>query len=123
MFQPGEEVSLISASDLSDKQYYLCKTDSSGNAVLAAAATDAILGVINDGGRQSGDTVSVMSINGTGTFKVKAGGSINKDAYLTATSDGTAIATTSSGNRVFGRAVRAASTNDIVEYVKYNEKY
>jgi hypothetical protein len=124
MYNPGEEYSAVSAADLSEKKGYLCKTDSSGNIVLAAAATDAILGVIADGGRQSGDTVSVMLINGTGTYKVVSGASFSKDAYLTTDGSGKAIGTTSSGNRVFGRAVRAATGADqVVEYVKYNEKY
>lgn len=123
MHQPGERISVLSAADLSAKRFYLVKTDASGNAVLAAAATDAILGVLDDGGRKSGDTVDVVAINGAGTFRVIAGGTITKDAYLTSDASGKAVATTTTGNRVFGRAVRAAVAGDIVEYVKNNEKY
>lgn len=123
MYQPGEEYSEITAADLSQKQYYIAKTDSNGKIVLASAATDDILGVVHDGGRVSGDTASVMLINGSGTFKVIAGDTIAKGDYLTSDSNGKAIATTTTGNRVFGRAMRAATAGQIVEYKKHNEKY
>jgi hypothetical protein len=123
MYQPGEEYSQLSGADLSLKKYYIAKTHTDGTIILATAATDAIIGVIHDGGRVSGDTVSVQSINGTGTFKVIAGGAITKDAYLTTDGNGKAVVTTSTGNRVFGRAIAAADSGDIFEYAKYNEKY
>lgn len=124
MYQPGEEYSALSAADLSNKQYYISKLDASGKVVLATAATENLLGVIHDGGRVSGDTVSVQLINGTGTFKVVAGATFSAGAYLTTDSNGKAIATTTTGDRVFGRAVRACTNaGQIVEYVKYNEKY
>lgn len=123
-FTEEDHYSAESAADLSAKQYYIVKTDSSGNVVLAAAATDAILGVLNDGGRVSGDTVDVALINGDGTFLVKVGATpVTKDAYLTTDSSGTAVGTTSSGNRVFGRALTDGAAGEIIEYVKYNEKY
>lgn len=124
MFQPGERYSAKTAADLSAKQYYMAKLDSSGNLVLAAAATDAIIGVIEDGGRLSGDNATVQMLNGTGTFKVKVGASnIAKDAYITSDASGSAVATTNAGDRVIGRAVRAATATSIMEYVKMNEKY
>ncbi|MBS4040405.1 MAG: DUF2190 family protein [Flavobacteriales bacterium] len=121
MYQPGDEYSALTAADLSEKQYHVAKTDATGKLVLATAATDDIIGVINDGGRVAGDTATVQLINGSGTFKVKAGGTIAKGAYLTTDASGQAVATTTAGNRVFGRAVRAAVAGDIVEYIKYNE--
>jgi hypothetical protein len=123
MYSPGEEYSEVTAADLSANMYYLVKTDTNNKLVLASAATDAILGVIHNGGRKSGDVASVMLINGCGTYKVIAGGTIAKDAYLTSDANGKAVATTTTGNRVFGRAVRAAVAGDIVEYYKLNEKY
>lgn len=124
MFQPGDEGSFKTAADLSTKQYYITKLDSSGNLVLAAAATDAIIGVINDPGRLSGDTASVQFLNGSGTFKVKVGAvDIAKDAYITTNASGQAVATTNAGDRVIGRAIRAATALSVMEYIKLNEKY
>lgn len=123
-YQPGDRYSAATAADLHSKRYYIVKTDSDGNIVLASAATDAILGVLDDGGRVSGDTCDVVLINGQGTFKVKVGATpVVKDAYLTADSNGLAIGTTSSGNRVFGRALTAGAAGEVIEYVKSNEKY
>lgn len=123
-FTDGPRFSATTAADLSTKQYFLAKTDANGKLVLASAATDAIIGVIEDGGRKSGDTATVQLLNGQGTYLVSASGAISKDAYLTSDANGQAVATTTGGNRVFGRALTAASAlGDIIEYVKLNEKY
>ena len=119
-FVEGSYISRQAGADLSEKIYHIAKTDSDGNVVLASAGTDAILGVIESPAKQ-GETVSVAVVSGSGTFKVKAGGTITKDAYLTANSSGQAVATTTAGNRVFGRALVAAASGDVVEYVKCNE--
>lgn len=119
-FVEGNRISRNAGADLSAKQYYVVKTDASGDIVLASAATDAILGVLQNK-PASGDTADVALINGNGTGKVLLGGNVSKDAYLTANGNGEAIATTTSGNRVFGRALAAGSDGDIIEYVKYNE--
>lgn len=121
-FRQGDYDSREAAADLSTKRFYIVKTDSNGKIVLASAATDAIRGVLVNAPKQ-GEVADVAIINGSGTFKVIAGGTISKDAYLTSDSNGKAVATTTTGNRVFGRAVAAAVAGDIVEYVKYNEKY
>ncbi|MFI2837553.1 DUF2190 family protein [Mycolicibacterium sp. PDY-3] len=121
-FRQGDYDSREAGADLSTKQYYVVKTDSNGKYVLASAATDAIAGVLVNAPKL-GETADVANINGSGTFKVAAGGTIAKDAYLTTDANGKAIATTTTGNRVFGRAVAAAVSGDIVEYRKSNEKY
>jgi hypothetical protein len=119
----GERYSAPAGEDLSAKRYYIVKLDTDGTVILASAATDAILGVL-DNSPIEGNTADVVLLNGSGTFKVKAANSvISKDAYITADSAGKAVATTSSGNRVIGRAVRTNVANEIVEYVKLNEKY
>lgn len=121
-FQQGPRYSAAAAADFTGKRYTIVKTDSNGNVVSASAATDAILGVI-DNEPVSGRTADVVLINSEGTFKVKAGGTIAKDAYLTSDSNGAAVATTTTGNRVFGRALTSAVSGDIVQYVRCNEKY
>ena len=121
-FRQGDYDSREAGADLSTKQYYVVKTDSNGKYILATAATDAIAGVLVNAPKL-GETADVANINGSGTFKVLAGGTIAKDASLTTDANGKAIATTTTGNRVFGRAVAAAVSGDIVEYRKSNEKY
>lgn len=121
-FVEGSYGSREAGADLSAKQYHVVKTDANGKVVLASAATDAIVGVIETPAK-SGETVSYAFINGGGTFKVVAGGTIAKDAYLTSDANGQAVATTTAGNRVFGRAVTSAVAGDVVEYVKSNERY
>lgn len=121
-FQPGDRYSAPAGADLTGKRYHIVKTDSNGNIVLATAATDAILGVL-DNEPKSGATADVVLINGQGTFKVKTGANISKDAYITTNGSGQAIATTTAGNRVIGRALVASASGDIAEYVKCNERH
>ncbi len=121
-YQTGDRYSAAAAADFTGKRYTIVKTDSNGDIVNASAATDAILGVI-DNEPTLGRTADVVTVNSDGTFKVKAGGVISKDAYLTSDSNGAAVATTTTGNRVFGRALTSAVSGQIVEYLKLSEKY
>lgn len=122
-FRQGDYDSREAGADLSTKQYYVVKTDANGKYVLAAAATDNIRGVLVNAPK-SGETADVTNINGSGTFKVIAGGTITKDALLTSDASGKAVAATqtTAGSqptvRVFGRARAAAVSGDIVEYDK-----
>ncbi|MGB3684953.1 MAG: hypothetical protein WA991_03910 [Ornithinimicrobium sp.] len=118
----GSYRSFEAGADLSDNAYQVVKTDADGKAVLATAATDAIVGVIEKPSK-AGETTSVAMISGAGTYKVKTGANVAKDAYLTTNGSGLAISTTTSGNRVFGRALTAGTSGDVIEYVKCNEKY
>lgn len=120
--QPGERYSAPAAADLSTKRYHLVKFDTNQNIVLATAATDAILGVL-DNSPKLGQTADVVLVNGPGSFKVKLGANTSAGAYLTANGDGEAIGTTTTGNRVIGRLVRTGVENEIAEYIKHNEKY
>ncbi|WP_157929175.1 hypothetical protein [Mycobacteroides abscessus] len=120
--QPGERYSAPAAADLSTKRYHLVKFDDNQNIVLATAATDAILGVL-DNSPKLGQTADVVLVNGSGSFKVKLGANTSARAYLTANGDGEAIGTTTTGNRVIGRLVRTGVENEIAEYIKHNEKY
>lgn len=117
----GSYRSFEAGADLTGKEYHVVKTNSSGKIVLASAATDAIVGVLETVGK-AGETVSVAVISGAGSFKVKTGGAVTKDAYLTANADGKAVVTTTAGDRVFGRALAAGASGDVIEYLKYNER-
>ena len=106
--------SLVSAADLSAKAFFIGKVDSNGKLALASAATDAIVGVIEDGSLGSGASASYQFV---GTAKVKAGGTITVGAYVTSDSSGQAVATTTNGNVVLGRYIGTASaaSGDIIE--------
>lgn len=122
-FQNGDRGSFQAGADLTGKRYHIVKLNSDGEAVLASAATDAIIGVL-DSEAKKGGTVDVVLINGQGTFKVKSAGAIAKDAFITSDANGQAVATTTTGNRVIGRNLNAAAvTGEIFEYIKSNEKY
>lgn len=119
----GNYISREAASDLSDKQYYLVKLNSSNKVELCSAATDKILGVLSNA-PEAGETAVVRLINSNGTFKVKtAASNISQGARLTADSAGKAVATTTVGNVVFGRMLVASTASDIAEYLCDDDVY
>ncbi|MET4003863.1 hypothetical protein ABIB48_002601 [Arthrobacter sp. UYCu511] len=121
-FQTGERTTRIAGEDLTGKRYQLVKLDANEKVVLASAATDAILGVL-DTDAKAGDVVDVVLLNGVGTFKVRLAANTVKDAYLTSDANGKAVLTSTAGDRVFGRLIRAGKAGEIAEYIKHNEKY
>ena len=66
------KITLPAGADLSTKQYYFVKVNSSGNAVLCAAATDAPIGVLQYN-PISGGEASIVVVGGT---KLVAGAAI-----------------------------------------------
>lgn len=122
-YQPGDRYTAVAGADLTGKRYHIVKLNADGKVVLAAAATDAVLGVL-DNEVKAGGVAEVVLANGQGTFKVKsAATAIAKDAFITTDANGQAVATTTDGNRVVGRAVRAGVAGEVIEYVKHNENY
>lgn len=116
--QQGNFVTVDNDVDLSAKQYHIVKEDAGGKAVLAGAADANILGVLNNAPKAKwGADVAV--INGSGTFKVVAGGNIARNARLTSDANGKAV-TATAGQRCFGVARRAAALDEVVEYFRYN---
>lgn len=102
---------------------------SSGTVVPCSAATDDIIGIImNCPGTYgtdtaiTGGTADILAVNAQGTGKVQAGGTIAVGNYLTMGTGGTAVAATqtTAGSqptvRVFGRAVTAGASTDLIEY-------
>lgn len=94
-----------------------------GQVIPCAAATDEIIGIIMNcplGG--VGDTADILSVNNTGTGKVQAGNTIAVGNYLTMNSSGLAVAATQTAGgsqpsvRVFGRALAAAASGQLVEF-------
>lgn len=118
--EPSNQVIPFQAgADLSAKRYHLVKL-SSGKVVLGAAATDIVVGVLQNDPKEL-EGAAVRPINASGTGKVHAGGAITVGARLTCDSNGQAIVTTTQGNRVFGIAMEAADEDDIFEYMPVTE--
>jgi hypothetical protein len=79
---------------------------------VATAGSDKICGVAMSDAA-AGDQVAVQF---TGTAKIQASTSISKGAWITATTDGQAAATTTDHNVVVGMALEAATAqNDLIE--------
>jgi hypothetical protein len=119
--QTGRERTFIAGADLSSSQYRFVKHDSTQNQVIVATAgTDKIIGVLLNAPK-SGWEARVGLLNGSGTYQVVASTSISKDAYVTATTGGKAVTTTTAGNVVAGQALEAAGADgDLIEIMPMN---
>lgn len=81
-------ITLPAGADLSAKQYYFVKVNTSGEAVLCAAATDRPIGVLQNT-PESGEEASVLVVGGT---KVVSSASIDEGALIGTASTGKADA-------------------------------
>lgn len=114
--QPGERYTARAGADLTGKRYHIVKLNASDEAVLSSAATDAHFGVL-DYEAKAGDSVDIVMLNGSGTFKVKTAANIAAGALITSNASGQAI-TATTGARVIGRALRASVAGEVAEYIK-----
>jgi len=94
------KITLVAAADLSAKQYYFVKINTSGQAALCAAATDKPIGVLQNT-PTAGQEAQVLVIGGT---KVVCSASLD---------EGVAIGTTSVG-KAGAKVVGTDTTNYIV---------
>lgn len=97
--------------DMSSAQYHIVQLDASGNAEIGEGATDLVIGVLQN--KPKADEAALVRF--LGTTKVIAGGSVSIGDYVTTDGSGHAVATTTDGNIVIGRALEAADTSDIFE--------
>jgi hypothetical protein len=112
-------------ADLSTSQFCFVKLDTSNQnqVVIAAAATDQIIGVLQNAPK-AGDVAQVLLLNGNGTTLVQAAGAISIGAVVTSNASGLAVATTTTGNLVCGVAIdAAAASGDLIEVALLNYKY
>lgn len=108
----SSERSRAAGADLSTKQYYIVKQNSSAAIVLASLATDVIVGVLQNKPK-SGEAALYRF---GGTSKVVASAPISIGARVTSTSTGKAVATTTNKDVVIGTALEAAGADgDIIE--------
>ena len=101
------------ATSLATKQFYIVKQHTDGTMILAAAATDKIVGVLQN--KPAVDQAALVRF--LGTTKVVAGGTISVGAWVTADSNGKAVATTTDKDVVLGKYLGTASaaSGDIIE--------
>ena len=107
---------LVATGDLSSSQYLVVKASSTAGAVkvAATAATDAILGVLQND-PASGEAAEVAF---SGICKVKAAASVTFGAPVTFNSTGQVKITTTDGDRIVGIALEASDTaGDIIRLV------
>lgn len=104
-------------ADLSAAQFSAVKLDTNGNVILAVAATDQVIGVLENGPKAN-DTADVFLRSGNGSYKIKAGGTIAIGQKLTIDSSGRAIyvtGTPTAGNEIVGVALEAGVVGQIIE--------
>lgn len=101
------------ATSLATKQYYMVKQHTDGTMILAAAATDKIVGVLQN--KPAVGAAALVRMGGT--TKVVAGGTISVGAWVTSDSAGKAVATTTDKDVVLGKylGAAAAAAGDIIE--------
>ena len=105
------DISLTADADLSAKQFRFVKMSSDGQVAVAAAATDNILGVLQDTDADAAGKACAVRV--AGETKLVAGGTIDEGQYLTSDANGDAVATTTDKERIGAIALEAASDNDI----------
>lgn len=109
----GDKHSLRAAADLSTKKFYILKQTADDAVNLAAAATDILLGTLNNK-PSMGETASVARFRGGATVKVILGATLARGARITSDANGKAIAATA-GQKYFATLLHGGVANDIVE--------
>lgn len=112
---PGTTFSLLAGESLAAKQYYLVKMASTaGEVIVAAAATDDILGVLQND--PADGEVALIGIGGV--LKVAGEASVSVGDWVTSSTTGRAKTTTTDGDVVLGHAIDATSSaGDIIRVV------
>lgn len=104
------KITLPAAADLSAKQFYFVKIDTSGKAALCAAATDKPIGVLQN--TPKADEEAVITV--VGGTKVVASASLDEGILIGTTSAGKAGAKTpgtDTTNYVVGTVILAAGAD------------
>lgn len=101
------------ATTLAAKQFYLVKQHTDGTLIIAAAATDKIVGPLMN--KPAVGQAALVQLHGTA--KIIAGGTITVGAWVTSDGSGKAVATTTDKDVVVGKYLGAASaaSGDIIE--------
>ncbi len=99
--------SFESAADHTAKQFFIVKLDSTAKIVLAAAAGDLLLGVLqNDPNTGQAAQVRILGIT-----KAVAGAAITLGDEVISDTAGKVISTAAAGDRILGQALEAAAAD------------
>lgn len=104
---PVQLASVISAN-------HLVELDNTGSAVQANAASDNVVGVALEASTDSQDSVISVALIDGAILEIEAGATITAGALLGLRADGR-VGPSTSGNRVVGRALNAATAGNLVE--------
>lgn len=107
----SHEKTLVAGEDMRTKMNYIVQLDATGKLEVAEGATDLIVGVLQN----KPNTGEAALYRFGWTAKVIAGGSVAIGDFVTSDGNGKAVATTTDGNIVIGRALEAADSGDIFE--------
>lgn len=95
--------------------YSVVKPGASGGVVIATAATDKLIGTSDELAKSTGEMADIA----LGPLpKVRLGGTVAAGDWLTSNGSGAAIATTTAGNQVIGRAEIAGVSGDVITYFR-----
>jgi hypothetical protein len=106
-------------ADMSAYQFHIAKFSATRTVTVAAAATDLVIGIINnkpyaDTATRGGYDVKVIM---SGEAKMVAGGSISAGAFVVADASGHGVSATlgtTTTNVAVGRALEDADANDVI---------
>jgi len=115
---PGFKPPALTASaDLSAKQYTAVKASGVNTVTSVAAATDAVLGVLQNK-PTSGQEAEITH---TGVTKMLAGAAVTAGAEVMCDTSGRAITAVTTGNRILGIALEtAANANEVIAVLLYS---
>lgn len=116
MFGPSLIAPFATDADLSGSKYRLAALAGNGKVVEASGVTVMIVGVLTDGVADGSSATAGVSVATTGIAKCEAGAAISQGDALTSDGSGRAIATTTGGDNIVGRALTGASgSGEIIE--------
>ena len=118
-FVEGGNKGYVATSALADG---LAVKISSGQVVVATAATDKIIGV-TVGAIAAGETGTIRLRSAAGTMKVKLGGTVAVGNRVTSNGSGALINTTTAADEVVGVALEAGVSGDFIEVMPANHLY
>jgi hypothetical protein len=105
-------IPMAAAADYSAKQWYLVTASANNTATLCSAATDAAVGVLQNGG----ETGAGLSVAIAGHSKVKLGDVVSAGALVGPDTSGRAVTITAGSSTTayaIGRCISGGNTNEI----------
>lgn len=105
----GMDISLVAGADLSAKQFYVVKANSSGQAALANATDTTQIGIVQDKPLSG----NAGKIRVSGVSKAAAGGTVAAGAAVTSDANGKIVAA-ASGKQIIGFALTGGVSGDVI---------